>query len=160
MLFFLTSETLPGNSHSHLKCSLWNGVCVECGMSREWTRGIFCANFYWSMRGYAPCQQMWCGECYFLSPEIQFHVKQRVIDKDGNENNPLHRQRMQAAWGRKQQAPDDFLRGQDGDHTMVPFECDLCVFRKLRNRSPNPSSPPDKLLTACIQRVTLDAFWS
>jgi hypothetical protein len=67
---------------------------------------------------------------------------------------------MQAAWGRKQRAPDDFLRGRDGDHTMVPFECDLCVFRKLRNRSPDSSSPPDKLLTACIRRVILDAFWS
>jgi hypothetical protein len=72
----------------------------------------------------------------------------------------MHRQRMQAAWGKKQRAPDDFLKGRDGDHAMVPFECDLCVFRKLRNRSPDPTSPPDKLLQACIRRVNLDAFWS
>jgi hypothetical protein len=43
---------------------------------------------------------------------------------------------------------------------MIPFECDLCVFRKLRYRSPDPTSPSDKLLEACIRRMTLDAFWS
>jgi hypothetical protein len=93
---------------------------------------------------------MWCGECYFSDPEILFHVKQRAINKDKNENDPMHRQCMQAAWGKKQRAPDDFLRARDGDHAMVPFECDLCVFRKLRNWSPDPTSPPNKLLEACI----------
>jgi hypothetical protein len=67
---------------------------------------------------------------------------------------------MIATWGKKQRAPDDFLRGRDGDHTMVPSECDLCVFHKLRNRSPDPNSQPDKLLQACIRRIILDAFWS
>jgi hypothetical protein len=67
---------------------------------------------------------------------------------------------MHAAWGKKQRAPDDFLRGRDGDHAMVPFECDLCVFRKLRNRSPDLTSQPDKLLLACVRRIILDAFWS
>jgi hypothetical protein len=138
---------------------------LERGMRGMWEDpgldpGDLLRKFYWSMKGYAPCQQMWCGECYFLSQEIEFHLKQRAIDEDGNESNPMHRQQMQAAWGKKQQAPDDFLRGRDGDHAMVPFECDLCIFRKLRDRSPDPSSPPDKLLQACIRRVSLDAFWS
>eukprot|EP00978_Attheya_sp_CCMP212_P015773 scaffold40823_cov60-Attheya_sp.AAC.1 len=43
---------------------------------------------------------------------------------------------------------------------MIPFECDLCVFRKLRYRSSDRTSPSDKLLEACIRRMTLDAFWS
>jgi hypothetical protein len=43
---------------------------------------------------------------------------------------------------------------------MVPFECDLCVFRKLRKHTPDPLSPEDELLMACIRRVNLDAFWS
>jgi hypothetical protein len=43
---------------------------------------------------------------------------------------------------------------------MVPFECDLCIFCKLRNHLPDLSNPQDKLLTACIRRINLDAFWS
>jgi hypothetical protein len=43
---------------------------------------------------------------------------------------------------------------------MVPFECDTCVFRKLRDRSPDVTDPADELLLACIRRINLDAFWS
>jgi hypothetical protein len=43
---------------------------------------------------------------------------------------------------------------------MVPFECDVCVFRKLRGHTPDPLAPEDELLMACIRRVNLDAFWS
>jgi hypothetical protein len=43
---------------------------------------------------------------------------------------------------------------------MVPFECDLCVFRKLRRRSPDITDAGDSLLLACIRRINLDAFWS
>jgi hypothetical protein len=50
--------------------------------------------------------------------------------------------------------------GRDGDHLMIPFECDLCVFRKLKGRNPIPTSHEDKLLSACIRRANLDAFWS
>ena len=50
--------------------------------------------------------------------------------------------------------------GRNGDHTLSSFECDLCVFRKLRFRSPDPTSHQDKLLQACIRRMQLDAFWS
>jgi hypothetical protein len=42
---------------------------------------------------------------------------------------------------------------------MIPFECDLCVFRKLRGSSPT-GSEKDQLLMACIRRANLDAFWS
>jgi hypothetical protein len=117
-------------------------------------------DLYWSMKGYAPCQQMWCGACYSSNPDICFHVKQRAIDEDGNKNDPMHMQRMQAAWGKKQRAPDDFLRARDGDHAMVPFECNLCIFRKLRDRSPDTANPEDELLRACIRRINLDSFWS
>jgi hypothetical protein len=68
----------------------------------------------------------------FLNCEILFHVtKQRAINKDRNGNDPMHQQHMQAAWGKKQRASDDFLHGWDGDHAMVPFECDLCVLGSL-----------------------------
>ena len=43
---------------------------------------------------------------------------------------------------------------------MVPFECDLCVFRKLRGNSPRHDNATDSLLLSLIRRANLDAFWS
>jgi hypothetical protein len=43
---------------------------------------------------------------------------------------------------------------------MVAFECDRCVFQKLRGTPSDPRSEKDKLLLACIRRANLDTFWS
>ena len=68
---------------------------------------------------------------------------------------------MEAAWHKNHQAEDAFLVARNGDHALVPFECDLCVFRKLTRRNgPNSKNPQDQLLSALIRRVNLDAFWS
>jgi hypothetical protein len=67
---------------------------------------------------------------------------------------------MEYKWGSKHRSPLDYQRERDGDHLMVPFECDLCIFRKLRKHSPNETLDQDKLLLACIRRINLDCFWS
>jgi len=43
---------------------------------------------------------------------------------------------------------------------MIPFECDICIYVKLKKHKPNLENPKDKLLLACIRRMNLDAFWS
>jgi hypothetical protein len=43
---------------------------------------------------------------------------------------------------------------------MVQFECDFCVFAKLKRRPPDPDQATDRLVLACIRRALLDAFWS
>jgi hypothetical protein len=43
---------------------------------------------------------------------------------------------------------------------MVQFECDTCIFLKLKQRLPDLIQTQDKLLMACIRRANLDAFWS
>jgi hypothetical protein len=43
---------------------------------------------------------------------------------------------------------------------MVQFECDLCIFMKLKKRPPDGGHAGDVLLGACIRRANLDAFWS
>jgi hypothetical protein len=68
--------------------------------------------------------------------------------------------RIEEAWGRKNPKKDDYLKARNGDHFMVPFECDTCIFRKLRKSDPTIRDPQDKLLLACIRRMNLDAFWS
>ena len=43
---------------------------------------------------------------------------------------------------------------------MNPFECDLCIFHKLKGRDPNSNSELDKLLMKYIRQMNLDVFWS
>lgn len=69
--------------------------------------------------------------------------------------------RLESTWGKLHQAKLEFTQAREGDHLLVPFECDLCIFQKLRNqREPNYELRKDKLLMACIRRINLDCFWS
>ena len=70
-------------------------------------------------------------------------------------------ERLKLAWGKRQIAKSAFHEARNGDHLMVPFECDTCIFWKLRGTVPNPEGcSKDKLLLGCIRRINLDAFWS
>ena len=53
-----------------------------------------------------------------------------------------------------------FLEARGGDHLLCPFECDVCVFVKLRGREWRGGSSQDDLLAAYIRRANLDAFWA
>ena len=67
---------------------------------------------------------------------------------------------MNSLWRRKKRKLDDFKVARRGDDLMVQFECDWCVFGKLKKRGPDPTQPKDIVLMACIRRATLDAFCS
>jgi hypothetical protein len=103
---------------------------------------------------------MWCGECYTSRPGIYFHIRTPGDEPGQNEKNPKDAVRIEKAWGRKKPKRRDYIKARNGDHLLVPFECDLCIFRKLRKTDPLPSNPPDDLLLACVRRMNLDAFWS
>lgn len=68
--------------------------------------------------------------------------------------------RLREAWKSKHKDPTDYHVGRPGEHLMVPFECDLCVFRKLKGVSPSADSHQDQYLMAAIRRVLLDSMWS
>jgi hypothetical protein len=53
-----------------------------------------------------------------------------------------------------------YLEARGGDHLLCPFECDDCVFFKLRGRKPREGDSQDDLLSAYIRRANLDAFWA
>jgi hypothetical protein len=56
---------------------------------------------------------------------------------------------------------DRFKCGRDGDNLMIPFQCDLCHFRNIQNRNPDPRKyAKDGLALRCIRRANLDSFWS
>ena len=54
----------------------------------------------------------------------------------------------------------DFHEARNEDHLLVPFECDLCIFRKLRCTDPISNVSEDNLLLAYIIRINLDTLWS
>ena len=49
---------------------------------------------------------------------------------------------------------------REGDHLIAPFECDMHIFVKLKNRYPIAQSNEDKKLASCIRRIHLYGFWS
>jgi hypothetical protein len=69
---------------------------------------------------------------------------------------------MDAKWRRKQKTRKElYLVARKGDHLMISFECDLCIFRKLRDQSaPDLTNSIDSLLMLSIRRMNLDALWS
>jgi len=68
--------------------------------------------------------------------------------------------RLLSVWKGRVRSENAFKTARPGDHLMIPFECDVCIFIKLKGHLPDPSSPPDTLLMSCIRRMNLDAFWS
>jgi hypothetical protein len=102
---------------------------------------------------------MWCGKCYISDPKVTFHIKEKE-DFGVKEGKEAEQERIERAWGAKHRSPDEYMVGRDGDHFLISFECDFCIFRKLRRHSHLDTSDQDKLLLGCIRRISLDVFWS
>ena len=160
MVFVSLSCTTPlGKSGEHRNCSKWVGKCTKCAKKITWTQGIFCVNFCVSREGYPPCQGSSCGQCFSLEGKTSFPIKREEYKTNENTNS-RDVQRLELAWKEKHQKRNDFLQARNGDHLLIPYECPLCVFRILKGRSPMAGSQSDCLLTDCIQRAILDAFWT
>jgi hypothetical protein len=104
---------------------------------------------------------VWCGKCYSSSNTFhKFHIQESESFSDGTSDNVEDSERLQVAWGEKHRPAQQYTHGRNGDHLITPFECDLCIFRKLRRHSPDITLLVDQRLLDCIRRVNLDAFWS
>ena len=148
-----------GTYKGHQKCSLWHGKCDKCAKNIRWTQGVFCANYWWKWGDFPPCKKAWCGKCYTSNHQIKFHIDHldnSAFDDVGTEDKT----RLEAAWSRKHYSKTDYNEARNGDHIMTPFECDYCIFIKLRGHYPNYQNHSDRLLLGCIRRANLDAFWS
>ena len=113
-------------------------------------------NFAWSVGGFPRCQKSWCGSCYTSNPNFKFHKNklesmEHLVEVNGKTSN---------LWKRKAMSEKDYEEARDGDHLVTTFQCDLCIFRRILNTDPDPSSRTDEALLAHIRRANLDAFWS
>jgi hypothetical protein len=133
-------------SDPHIKCSQWRGNCGKCGKSWMW------------LLDHERIQSLRVD--VVRHEEALFPIKERAIDVEKKRNEPKERQWLIAAWRRRHRLSNQYKNGQDGDHVLVSFECDSCIFRKLRGHTPDPLASSNTLLRACIWRVNLDAFWS
>ena len=91
---------------------------------------------------------------------MEFHVNQLEREGGESEKDLEDQARIAKSSGKAHRSPGDFLKARDCDHTMCPFECDDCIFRKLTGRSSDEESSVDGLLLATIRRMNLDAIWS
>ena len=114
--------------------------------------GLTCVNFCWRLGNFQACQSIWCSDCYTSNQEVTFKVRSRPIDESLEE-------RFVDAW-KVQWEKNKYCVGRRGDHLLTPFECDRCIFAKLKSRLPFNEAPKDKLLLAVIRRINLDALWS
>ena len=76
------------------------------------------------------------------------------------ENKDKQRVTKGQGWGREKKSNKDYLEARDGDALMTPFECNVCVFRRLKGRDPHFRKQQDQFLLDLIRRANLDAFWS
>lgn len=101
---------------------------------------------------------MWCPGCYCANDEGLFHVASLKTLADQDDEDRI----AASSWKKinKKDKSKDYLKGRRGDHLMVQFECDKCVFRKITGRAASYKNPTDVMLEKCIRRVLLDSFWS
>ncbi len=52
------------------------------------------------------------------------------------------------------------METRNGDHLMVPFQCELCHFRNVYGREPESQNLKDKEFFIFARRASLDYFWS
>ena len=93
---------------------------------------------------------MWCGSCYTLSGDIKFHIKEKEL-KDQEEDHFEKKRRDKIDVNKYREA-------RPRDHILVPLECEICVFLKLKGRCPMQFRDEYRLLCETLKRVNLDVL--
>ena len=112
--------------------------------------GIICANFGCRINVESVCVSAFHGHCFQQGKTDQFPVLSiRDLDNSLIDDSSM-----------VDEDPKRFKEGRDGDHLMVPFQCDVCHFVNIQGRLPQASDEQDRLLLLTIQRVVLDSLWA
>lgn len=106
---------------------------MRCANSSHW-RGLW-----------PPCKGTWCNGCYKIEDDGRFPIR-KPKDEEGYVLANAKDERR-------------FLFGREGDHLVTTFQCDLCHFRNIHQRSPREDGSDDVVMNF-IRRANLDALWS
>ena len=88
----------------------------------------------------------WCGKCYVRKDCDKFRINEPK-DEDGL---PMFED---------EEDEQRYKVGCDGAQFLIPFQCDLCIFRSLFKRDPR-QGPSDLEALEVIRRMNLDIIWS
>jgi hypothetical protein len=89
---------------------------------------------------------VWCGTCYEKGESDKFQVN-KLLDEDGVEMYDCESDR------------DRYNKGVDGAHVIIPFQCNICIFRTLWKRDPREEAGDNENLVV-LRRMNLDAIWA
>ena len=112
--------------------------------------GIICANFGCREFNGQLCQSAWHGNCYVQGELDKFPIltladlEDSIIDDRAMIDDD----------------PKRFKTARNGDHLMVPFQCDTCHFVNIQRRFPTDGNAQDQLLLLALRRVNLDSCWA
>mmetsp|Transcript_8220 Transcript_8220/g.11746 ORF Transcript_8220/g.11746 Transcript_8220/m.11746 type:complete len:105 (+) Transcript_8220:259-573(+) len=62
--------------------------------------------------------------------------------------------RLESAWSTKHRRVDSFQRARNGYRLLVPYECNLCTFQKLKRCYPNVGHPQDEILDSLLSQAS------
>ena len=119
----------------------WTGLCLECWRSVYWTKGLFCSNYTSNVGPWLPCFGVWCKGCYKSNNKRGYHVSATIYDKDSLEYDKVYNEAPLFADDLKTGDldmpldPHEFMRNHRGEHLVLPFECDLYIFRKVHKKA-------------------------
>ena len=103
--------------------------------------GVICGNFgHERIQGYR-CSGVYYAKCYRQYDDNRFPVL-----GDDNVDDSL--------MGVNDLEPDDpqrFKEARNGDHMMLPFQCDMCYFINIHHRLPIAGNSGDDLLIKIIR---------
>jgi hypothetical protein len=142
-LCFIVSLGLLGD---HPPFWHWKGNCAECKKPKKGLKALFCANFCFSRGEFPACRMVWCGGCYRKAEQDKFQINEPV-DEFGQSYHEDNAQNVR------------YKVGTDGAHLILPFQCDICIFRSLFKREPREDIS-DRENQVVIRRMNLDLIWA
>ena len=83
-----------------------------------------------------------------------------ILAQKSQEKSEKDRTRLQKVWKHAHRKSNEHKYARNGDHLMVPFECDRCIFWKLKCPRFIPGNYQDEMLSDCICQANLNDFWS
>ena len=139
-LFLFPMENKKDTKTAQLgKGSVWSVVKRSHGC-----RGSSVGFFGGQYGNSTPCQSAWCGDCYTSPKSPTFPTtNQQLKEKVRSKND-----RLVSSWEPLPHDDNEYLVARNGDHLMAPFECDFCIFRKLKQREPINTDDQNNLLLA------------
>lgn len=149
----LSNLLCPGHLGRLVDYSQWltgNVRCQKCNGKVTKLSGVICGNFGVPRFGSWCCNGVWHAQCYVQSEKDKFPVLS-AIDLDGSLVDDATME---------EDDREKFKVARDGDHMLVPFQCDICQFLNIHNRFPIKGNHADDLLLICIRRVILDSMWA